>query len=35
MIPFSQTCYAGGVGAYNKEIRGKLTDWEGFERVKS
>jgi len=31
----SQTCYAGGVGAYNSEIRGKLTGWQGFECVKA
>ena len=31
----SQTCYAGGVGAYNAEIRGKLTGWQGFETVKA
>lgn len=30
-----QTCYAGGVGAYNAEIRGKLTGWQGFETVKA
>jgi len=31
----SQTCYAGGVGAYNAEIRGKLTGWQGFDTVKA
>lgn len=31
----SQTCYAGGVGAYNAEIRGKLTGWQGFDCVKA
>jgi hypothetical protein len=31
----SQTCYAGGVGAYNAEIRGKLTGWQGFDVVKA
>lgn len=30
-----QTCYAGGVGAYNAEIRGKLTGWQGFDCVKA
>lgn len=30
-----QTCYAGGVGAYNAEIRGKLTGWQGFDTVKA
>lgn len=29
------TCYAGGVGAYNAEIRGKLTGWQGFDTVKA
>lgn len=29
------TCYAGGVGTYNTEIRGKLAGFQGFETVKA
>jgi hypothetical protein len=32
---FTQTCYAGGVGAYAAEIRSKLQGFQGFETVKA
>ena len=30
---FEQTCYAGGMGAYNDEIHDALKTWKGFTTV--